>query len=95
MRYVKIKIHGKVQGVGMRYFIRKLALSYKVFGYAKNLPDKTVESLLIGDPLVIDNLIEEIKKGPSLAKVTKIDILEDRQIDTQEFEKIKRMLGYN
>ena len=90
MRYVKLKIYGKVQGVGMRYFIKKKADSFKVFGYAKNLPDSTVEALLIGDEEIIDYLIKEISVGPSLAKVTKIDILQDKEITNTDFEN----LGY-
>jgi acylphosphatase len=86
MRYVKLKIYGKVQGVGMRYFIKRKADNFKVFGYAKNLPDSTVEALLIGDNDNINYLIEDIKVGPSLAKVSKIEILEDKEINSKEFE---------
>jgi len=86
MRYVKLKIYGKVQGVGMRYFIKRKADNLKVFGYAKNLPDSTVEALLIGDNDNINYLIEDIKVGPSLAKVSKIEILEDKEITQKEFE---------
>ncbi len=84
MRYVKLKIYGKVQGVGMRYFIKRKAESFKIFGYAKNLPDSTVETLLIGDKVNIDYLIEEIKFGNPLAKVSKIDILQDKEITNTE-----------
>jgi acylphosphatase len=86
MRYVKLKIYGKVQGVGMRYFIKRKADNLKVFGYAKNLPDSTVEALLIGDNDNINYLIEDIKVGPSLAKISKIEILEDKEITQKEFE---------
>jgi len=89
MRYVKLKIYGKVQGVGMRYFIKKRADNFKVFGYAKNLPDSTVEALLIGDNDNINYLIEDIKVGPSLAKVSKIEILEDKKITYSEFENLR------
>mgnify|MGYP001061011479 FL=1 len=89
MRYVKLKIYGKVQGVGMRYFIKKRADNFKVFGYAKNLPDSTVEALLIGDNDNINYLIEDIKVGPSLAKVSKIEILEDKKITDTEFENLR------
>lgn len=90
MRYVKLKIYGKVQGVGMRYFIKRKAESLKIFGYAKNLPDSTVEALLIGDKENIDYLIKEISVGPSLAKITKIDIIHDKEINDTDFEN----LGY-
>lgn len=92
MRYVKLKVYGKVQGVGMRYFIKRKADSLKVFGYAKNLPDSTVEVLLIGDN--VELVIDEIKKGPPLAKVSKIEIIENKEISNIELENLFENLKY-
>ncbi|MEN3015129.1 MAG: acylphosphatase [bacterium] len=56
-----LNIKGKVQGVGMRYFIRKRAIELGISGYAKNLADGSVEALLIGDQQKIQILIDKIK----------------------------------
>ncbi len=61
----KIIISGIVQKVGMRYFIMKNSRRLNIFGYAKNLPDKTVECLLIGQENDIQELLNIIKtKSP-------------------------------
>jgi tRNA pseudouridine55 synthase len=69
------KVYGKVQGVGYRYFVREKAQILDLFGYVKNLEDGTVEVLAQGREENLQKLIEELKKGPYLAKVEKIDII--------------------
>jgi tRNA pseudouridine55 synthase len=69
------KVYGRVQGVGYRYFVREKAQSLDISGYVKNLEDGTVEVLAQGREENLQKLIEELKKGPYLAKVEKIDII--------------------
>jgi tRNA pseudouridine55 synthase len=69
------KVYGRVQGVGYRYFVKEKAQSLYVFGYVKNLEDGTVEVLAQGREKNLQKLIEELKKGPFLAKVDKLDIV--------------------
>ncbi|MCS7243148.1 MAG: acylphosphatase [Candidatus Calescibacterium sp.] len=69
MRAVLLLIDGKVQGVGMRYFIKRNALKLNVSGYAKNLSNGKVEALLIGEKENLDKLIYIIKNdSPGLVK---------------------------
>lgn len=70
-----IKVYGKVQGVGFRFFTSKVARKYNLLGYAKNLSDGTVEVVVQGKEQGIQDLIKEIKTGPILAKVEKLDII--------------------
>jgi tRNA pseudouridine55 synthase len=69
------KVYGRVQGVGYRYFVKEKAQILDLFGYVKNLEDGTVEVLAQGREENLQKLIEELKKGPYLAKVEKIDII--------------------
>ncbi|MEM5814910.1 MAG: tRNA pseudouridine(55) synthase TruB [Candidatus Aenigmatarchaeota archaeon] len=69
------KVYGRVQGVGYRYFVKEKAQNLYIFGYVKNLEDGTVEVLAQGREENLQKLIEELKKGPYLAKVEKIDII--------------------
>jgi len=69
------KVYGRVQGVGYRYFVKEKAQILNLFGYVKNLEDGTVEVLAQGREENLQKLIEELKKGPYLAKVEKIDII--------------------
>lgn len=69
MRAFLVFISGKVQGVGMRYFIRKNALAHNISGYAKNLLDSRVEALFIGQEQKINELLMLIKEeSPGFVK---------------------------
>jgi len=70
----KAKVFGKVQGVGYRYFVKDKAKNLDIIGYAKNLPDGTVEVIAQGKEANLQKLISELKKGPFLAKVEKLQI---------------------
>jgi tRNA pseudouridine55 synthase len=69
------KVYGRVQGVGYRYFVKERAQSLDLFGYVKNLEDGTVEVLAQGREENLQKLIEELKKGPFLARVDKLDVV--------------------
>jgi len=69
------KVYGRVQGVGYRYFVKEKAQSLDIFGYVKNLKDGSVEVLAQGREENLQKLIEELKKGPFLARVDKLDIV--------------------
>jgi tRNA pseudouridine55 synthase len=69
------KVYGRVQGVGYRYFVKEKAQSLGIFGYVKNLEDGSVEVLAQGREENLQKLIEELKKGPFLARVDKLDIV--------------------
>jgi tRNA pseudouridine55 synthase len=69
------KVYGRVQGVGYRYFVKEKAQSLDIFGYVKNLEDGSVEVLAQGREENLQKLIEELKKGPFLSRVDKLDIV--------------------
>lgn len=56
-------LSGRVQGVGMRFYLRSLAYKHALPGFARNLPDGRVESILEGPKHQLEKMIEEIKKG--------------------------------
>ena len=68
-----IRIHGKVQGVGYRFFATRVARRLGLKGTVQNQRDGTVEAIVEGEDRVIDEWIEELKEGPRYAEVTKID----------------------
>jgi acylphosphatase len=68
-----IHIHGKVQGVGYRFFATRVARRLGLKGSIENQRDGTVEAKVEGEDKVIDQWIEELKEGPRYAEVTKID----------------------
>ena len=68
-----IRIHGKVQGVGYRFFATRVARRLGLKGFIENNRDGTVEATVEGEKSAIDEWLEELKEGPRYAEVTKID----------------------
>jgi acylphosphatase len=68
-----IKIHGKVQGVGYRFFATRIARRLGLKGYIQNLRDGSVEAAVEGEAAAISEWIEELREGPRYAEVSRID----------------------
>lgn len=68
-------VHGRVQGVGYRYFVRIGALSRGIRGWARNLPDGTVEVIAEGNPADLSSFESHLAIGPSGSEVTKVESL--------------------
>jgi len=70
----RIVVYGRVQGVGFRYFVRDVGTRLGLTGNVSNLPDSTVEIIVEGNPKRIVEFIKEVQKGPSLARVDRLEI---------------------
>jgi acylphosphatase len=68
-----LRINGKVQGVGYRFFATRVARRMGLKGWIQNQRDGTVEAAVEGEKKAIDDWIEELKEGPRYAEVTSID----------------------
>jgi acylphosphatase len=58
-----------VQGVFFRASTREQALRLQLTGYARNLPDGSVEVLACGDTAALDELECWLQHGPPAARV--------------------------
>ncbi len=67
---VKIIVSGRVQGVGFRYYIARIAGEMGLSGYAKNLFTGEVEIAAEGRKEFLDILIEKAKEGPGNSRVS-------------------------
>jgi acylphosphatase len=72
----RITVSGRVQGVGFRYFTRDAAQTLGLSGWVMNLIGGDVELEAEGEQSAIDKLIEELKQGPPLSRVTDVDVQE-------------------
>jgi acylphosphatase len=72
----QIIVHGKVQGVGFRYFVQHVARKLGLTGNVRNCPDSTVEIQVEGNAGDIERLIEEVKEGPPLSWVHRVDVVD-------------------
>lgn len=68
---VSINLFGRVQQVGFRYFVFKLAAEVGVMGFVRNQEDGSVYVEAEGEPHLVDVFTEHCKKGPPHSMVTR------------------------
>jgi acylphosphatase len=66
-------VHGRVQGVGFRYFVERVAGQLGLHGYVKNRADGTVEVYASGTIEQLEELKRRLWIGPSLARVDNVE----------------------
>jgi len=66
-------IEGRVQGVWFRDSTRRQAVSLGVYGWVKNLPDGTVETVFEGESARVERLAAWCRQGPPGALVTRVN----------------------
>ena len=71
---VRAIVQGRVQGVCFRSATVEQARSLDLAGFARNLPDGNVEVVVRGPKERVDLLVEFLRRGPSLARVLKVDL---------------------
>jgi acylphosphatase len=69
-------VSGRVQGVSFRAFTQRAARAAGITGYARNCADGRVEVLLCGATDAVDTVIAAIHRGPPLAQVTGVELVE-------------------
>ena len=64
MKTIEIFISGRVQRVGFRACVRRIATDLHVTGTVINLPDGRVQIYAIAEPIVLDKFISMIYSCP-------------------------------
>ena len=67
----KIIFSGRVQGVGFRYTTKEVATGYDVVGSVKNLPDGSVELLIMGETDETDAYLCELTEESAVSHCIK------------------------
>ncbi|MBX5045662.1 acylphosphatase [Rhizobium lentis] len=67
---VRVRISGRVQGVGFRMWTRDEALRLGVTGWVRNEADGSVSALIAGADSAIATMIERLRRGPAGALVS-------------------------
>jgi acylphosphatase len=70
----RLRITGRVQGVGFRYALQREARSLGLAGWVRNRRDGSVEALLQGSDEAVDKLITWSRRGPPGARVDGVDV---------------------
>jgi len=71
---VRIFVSGRVQGVFFRVETRYEAMKRNVAGWVRNTSGGRVEAIFEGEREDVEKLIDFCRKGPSGARVTKVDV---------------------
>jgi acylphosphatase len=70
----RLRVHGRVQGVGFRAFVYHEAMLLEIDGWVRNRRDGTVEGLVWGEAVAIDTLLSRIEEGPRYGRVERVDV---------------------
>ncbi|MFH1655131.1 MAG: acylphosphatase [Candidatus Omnitrophota bacterium] len=77
MKRIHIIYSGRVQGVGFRFTVERIALDLGITGWARNLHDGRVEVVAEAEEKKLEKLIKEINSNFS-------DYIQDQDVDRQE-----------
>lgn len=70
---LECQIFGRVQMVMFRDFTQRKARSLGLIGAVKNLPDGSVLAIAEGEEEKLNQWLEDLKKGPLLAEVERVE----------------------
>ena len=71
---VNIKITGKVQGVGFRYFVLRQAQKLGINGWVSNKSNGDVEALAQGEKADLEQFIAKVKEGTTFSRVDNVNL---------------------
>jgi acylphosphatase len=74
-RTVHLRIEGRVQGVGYRYWAADRARELGLVGWVRNRRDGTVEAVISGPDAAVERMIALFRQGPPDAAVTAVEIV--------------------
>jgi acylphosphatase len=69
----RFQVFGMVQGVGFRWFVARHARSLGLTGYARNLPNGSVEVVVDGPEEAMAALERLLRTGPANAQVDRVE----------------------
>ncbi len=70
-----LRVHGRVQGVGFRWWALRQARSLGLRGRVRNRPDGTVEVAMAGPPAAVEEMVRRLAVGPPAARVQRLEEL--------------------
>lgn len=81
MKRLHVFISGRVQGVFFRSFVKENAIKLNVKGFVRNIYSgerkNQVEAVFEGDDEKVEEIVKLCHKGPILAKVKNVEVIEE------------------
>ncbi|HRK18932.1 MAG TPA: acylphosphatase [Hyphomicrobiaceae bacterium] len=81
----RIRVEGRVQGVGCRVFIEREAIRLGIKGFVRNRRDGSVEVLAHGETSSVDALVAHIRRGPRGGRIDFVHIEHDDTTTGDDF----------
>jgi acylphosphatase len=78
MSGVRVRIHGRVQGVFFRNWTMDRARALGVRGWVRNRRDGSVELVAHGEDEAVESLVAACRTGPPAAKVERIEVTTEK-----------------
>lgn len=75
METIHLEVHGRVQGVGFRWYVVEKAQELGLAGWVRNRPDGRVEIAAGGPPDALERLEQAVRAGPRGARVETLKTL--------------------
>jgi acylphosphatase len=73
VRTVRVRITGRVQGVGYRAWVEAEAINRGLDGWVRNRRDGAVEAVFSGPALSVADMLAACRKGPPAALVDAVE----------------------
>lgn len=84
-RSVRLRIEGRVQGVGFRAFVEREATARGLCGWVRNRRDAGVEAVIAGPADLVEAMIEACRSGPPGARVDLVKVLGEPEPKIRDF----------
>jgi acylphosphatase len=82
----RVLVSGVVQGVGFRFYTRLRASELGLAGWVQNLADGRVEVWVEGQPALVEEMLEWLRRGPPGARVSGCEAHEGPPGGLERFE---------
>ena len=77
---LRLRVSGRVQGVGFRYFTKRAAREHGVCGWVCNESDGSVSCEAQGEVSALEAFLAAVRRGPQFSRVD--DVL-SREVDSE------------
>jgi acylphosphatase len=84
MARIEATVRGRVQGVGFRWYVSRLASRLEVTGWVANESDGSVHVVAEGNEAALVDLLESLERGPAGASVAEVSV--ERMAATGSFQ---------
>jgi acylphosphatase len=81
----RVRVVGRVQGVGFRETCRREAMRLGVAGTVRNLGDRSVEAVFEGSADAVEQMLEWCQRGPRMAHVRDVEVATEPPTGMQGF----------